>query len=151
MNVHPVLRGITEASQLQLPRAEPDEQPIESSHLAIVVELPGEIGEACFPRVCYPVALRSRGQLRSPRSAGGAAAAMTVSSGIPQPSSRLVSLWPNCDVLPPAEATVQGVALEPTILSYPTDRLGEVIAWPSPAAPASLNPAKFRIRCSRSK
>jgi hypothetical protein len=34
MDVHPVLRGITEASQLQLPRAEPDEQPIESSHLA---------------------------------------------------------------------------------------------------------------------
>ena len=33
MDVHPVLRGITEASQLQLPRAEPDEQPIESSHL----------------------------------------------------------------------------------------------------------------------
>jgi hypothetical protein len=33
MDVHPVLRGITEASQLQLPRAEPDEQPIESSQL----------------------------------------------------------------------------------------------------------------------
>ena len=33
MDVHPVLRGITEASQLQLPRTEPDEQPIESSHL----------------------------------------------------------------------------------------------------------------------
>jgi hypothetical protein len=38
MDVHPVLRGITEASQLQLPRAEPDEQPIESSHLAGVLE-----------------------------------------------------------------------------------------------------------------
>jgi predicted transport protein len=33
MDVHPVLRGITEASQLQLPRPEPDEQPIESSQL----------------------------------------------------------------------------------------------------------------------
>src|SRR3954471_8063583 len=33
MDVHPVLRGITEASQLQLPRTEPDEQPIESSQL----------------------------------------------------------------------------------------------------------------------
>jgi len=31
MDVHPVLRGINEASQLQLPRAEPHEQPIESS------------------------------------------------------------------------------------------------------------------------
>src|SRR3954467_11678732 len=33
MDVHPVLRGITEASQLQLPRAEPDEQRIESSQV----------------------------------------------------------------------------------------------------------------------
>jgi hypothetical protein len=33
MNVHPVLRGDTEASQHQLPRSEPDGQPIESSHL----------------------------------------------------------------------------------------------------------------------
>jgi hypothetical protein len=32
MDVHPVLQGITEASQLQLPRSEPDE-PIESSQL----------------------------------------------------------------------------------------------------------------------
>jgi hypothetical protein len=30
-----VLRGITEASHLQLPRAEPDEQPIESSQVAL--------------------------------------------------------------------------------------------------------------------
>src|SRR5215212_4509370 len=34
MDVHPVLRGIAEASQLQLPRLGPDGQPIESSHLA---------------------------------------------------------------------------------------------------------------------
>ena len=34
MDVHPVLRGIAEASQLQLPRSGPDGQPIESSHLA---------------------------------------------------------------------------------------------------------------------
>src|SRR4051794_22702388 len=33
MNVHPVLRGDAEASQLQLPRSEPDGQPNESSHL----------------------------------------------------------------------------------------------------------------------
>src|SRR3954453_2852101 len=32
MNVHPVLRGDAEASQLQLPRSEPDGQPNESSH-----------------------------------------------------------------------------------------------------------------------
>ena len=35
MNVHPVLRGDAEASQLQLPRSEPDGQPDESSHLMI--------------------------------------------------------------------------------------------------------------------
>src|SRR3954453_6309445 len=34
MNVHPVLRGDAEASQLQLPRSEPDGQPDESSQLA---------------------------------------------------------------------------------------------------------------------
>src|SRR5215211_1229632 len=34
MNVHPVLRGDAEASQLQLPRSEPDGQPNESSQLA---------------------------------------------------------------------------------------------------------------------
>src|SRR3954462_24534 len=34
MNVHPVLRGDADASQLQLPRSEPDGQPDESSHLA---------------------------------------------------------------------------------------------------------------------
>src|SRR4051812_10968507 len=34
MNVHPVLREDAEASQLQLPRSEPDGQPNESSHLA---------------------------------------------------------------------------------------------------------------------
>src|SRR4051812_27915261 len=34
MNVHPVLRGDAEASQLQLPRSEPDGQPNESSHLS---------------------------------------------------------------------------------------------------------------------
>src|SRR5215217_4015686 len=33
MDVHPVLRGIAEASLLQLPRLGPDGQPIESSHL----------------------------------------------------------------------------------------------------------------------
>src|SRR3954465_12448984 len=33
MNVHPVLRDDAEASQLQLPRSEPDGQPDESSHL----------------------------------------------------------------------------------------------------------------------
>src|SRR4051794_31482354 len=33
MDVHPVLRGITEASQLQLPRPGPGEHPIESSQL----------------------------------------------------------------------------------------------------------------------
>ena len=33
MDVHPVLRGITEASQPQLPRSGPDGQPIESSQL----------------------------------------------------------------------------------------------------------------------
>src|SRR5215211_7610177 len=33
MNVHPVLRGDAEASQLQLPRSEPDGQPNESSQL----------------------------------------------------------------------------------------------------------------------
>src|SRR5215211_4477454 len=33
MDVHPVLRGIAEASQLQLPRLGPDGQPIESSQL----------------------------------------------------------------------------------------------------------------------
>ena len=33
MNVHPVLRGGAEASQLQLPRSEPDGQPDESSQL----------------------------------------------------------------------------------------------------------------------
>src|SRR3954465_8506 len=32
MNVHPVLRGDAEASQLQLPRSEPDGQPNEGSH-----------------------------------------------------------------------------------------------------------------------
>src|SRR5215207_73591 len=35
MNVHPVLRDDAEASQLQLPRSEPDGQPDESSHLVI--------------------------------------------------------------------------------------------------------------------
>src|SRR3954469_3791876 len=35
MNVHPVLRGDAEASQLQLPRSEPDGQPDESSQLAV--------------------------------------------------------------------------------------------------------------------
>jgi hypothetical protein len=34
MNVHPVLREDAEASQLQLPRSEPDGQPNESSQLA---------------------------------------------------------------------------------------------------------------------
>src|SRR3954447_7487073 len=33
MNVHPVLQGDAEASQLQLPRSEPDGQPNETSHL----------------------------------------------------------------------------------------------------------------------
>jgi hypothetical protein len=33
MNVHPVLRGNAEASQLQLPHSEPDGQPDESSQL----------------------------------------------------------------------------------------------------------------------
>ena len=36
MDVHPVLRGIAEASQLQLPRSGPDGQPTESSHLGEV-------------------------------------------------------------------------------------------------------------------
>src|ERR687884_357692 len=35
MNVHPGLRGDAEASQLQLPRSEPDGQPIESSQLGV--------------------------------------------------------------------------------------------------------------------
>src|SRR4051794_11661317 len=35
MNVHPVLREDAEASQLQLPRSEPDGQPNESSHLML--------------------------------------------------------------------------------------------------------------------
>jgi hypothetical protein len=34
MDVHPVLPSATEASQLQSPRIEPDEQSSESSHLA---------------------------------------------------------------------------------------------------------------------
>jgi hypothetical protein len=34
MNVHPVLRGDAEASQLQLPRSEPEGQPDESPQLA---------------------------------------------------------------------------------------------------------------------
>src|SRR3954451_15459599 len=36
MNVHPVLQGDAEASQLQLPRSEPDGQPNESSHLELM-------------------------------------------------------------------------------------------------------------------
>src|SRR4051795_2080317 len=54
MNVHPVLRGNAEASQLQLPRSEPDGQPNESSHLAIMpasdlVNLSGLLDDAkCF-------------------------------------------------------------------------------------------------------
>ena len=36
MNVHPVLRRDAEASQLQLPRSEPDGQPDESSQLALL-------------------------------------------------------------------------------------------------------------------
>src|SRR3954463_9682610 len=39
MNVHPVLRGDAEASQLQLPRSEPDGQPNESSHLVDRVQI----------------------------------------------------------------------------------------------------------------
>jgi putative transposase len=50
MNVHPVLRGDAEASQLQLPRSEPDGQPDESSQLVIpdnitLVPLPAKAPE----------------------------------------------------------------------------------------------------------
>jgi hypothetical protein len=45
MNVHPVLRGDAEASQLQLPRSEPDGQPNESSQLEKVAASLDRVGE----------------------------------------------------------------------------------------------------------
>src|SRR5580700_3093464 len=43
MDVHSVLRGITEASQPQLPASGPSGQPIESSHLVTIEAKPESI------------------------------------------------------------------------------------------------------------
>src|SRR5215204_3779583 len=69
MDVHPVLRGITEASQLQVPRAEPDEQPIESSHLACSAAVPKD-------SVRYHISIT--GALRSGAGAGELPPRLTV-------------------------------------------------------------------------
>src|SRR5262249_12848140 len=80
VDVHPVLRGITEASQLQLPRSGPDGQPTESPHL-------GE-GEAC-PKCWAP--RRHAAGAAMPRLQRHSAAWLFASSGVS--SSLSSSRW----------------------------------------------------------
>jgi predicted phosphodiesterase len=56
-------------------------------------------------------------------------------------------LWPSCDVLPPAERTMEGTALVPGRVLWPREGRGENRWPPIPAVEAAvspLDPAKFR-------
>jgi predicted phosphodiesterase/uncharacterized Fe-S cluster-containing radical SAM superfamily protein len=66
--------------------------------------------------------------------AAGAAAAMARAGLAPDYARTLVDgLWPNCDALPPAEATQQGRSLAPVALSWAR---GEEMQWPAVVASA---------------
>ncbi len=52
-------------------------------------------------------------------------------------------LWPNCEILPAAEAKATGLALVPGSFVWRRDHAGDSPGWPAPVAPQRLDPAKF--------
>ncbi|MBB1092965.1 radical SAM protein [Rhodopseudomonas palustris] len=68
------------------------------------------------------------------------------SAGLPENYAIALSsgLWPNCDVLPQAEAKAQGRPLSPCTLNWDGGSVGEGPAWPASPEPARIDPAKFR-------
>ena len=67
-------------------------------------------------------------------------------AGLPENYASALSsgLWPNCDVLPQAEAKAQGRPLSPCTLNWDGGSVGEGPAWPVSSEPARIDPAKFR-------
>jgi hypothetical protein len=79
MDVHPVLRGIAEVSQPQLPRSGPDGQPDESSHL--------ERFTPCWKQFCFAGGEAIRQERREARC--GASGERLDEAGARRPKTRM--------------------------------------------------------------